>query len=162
MVISMNNNRNSKIETLKRKSRRKHLMNELSYMTLPENAFLDIEENQLFCQKVFTFLQSREEKVQIYGNHYREHIEKSEQMLKELVKKVKITPTQGRLLFFRDREIEAFLVNVDEVFSHLNQLLEQTKFSTGYGDFLLVAEDFRFGLCIERTEYYYELSIWGL
>jgi len=60
----MNNNRNSKIETLKRKSRRKHLMNELSYMTLPENAFLDIEENQLFCQKVFTFLQSREEKVQ--------------------------------------------------------------------------------------------------
>ena len=64
MVISMNNNRNSKIETLKRKSRRKHLMNELSYMTLPENAFLDIEENQLFCQKVFTFLQSREEKVQ--------------------------------------------------------------------------------------------------
>nr|WP_254637627.1 hypothetical protein [Bacillus pumilus] len=107
-------------------------MNELSYMTLPENAFLDIEENQLFCQKVFTFLQSREDKIQIHGNHYREH------------------------------EIEALLVNVHEVFSHLNQLLEQTKFSSGYGDFILVAEDFCFGLCIERTEYFYELSIWGL
>ncbi|MED1110802.1 hypothetical protein [Bacillus pumilus] len=83
-------------------------------------------------------------------------------MLKEMVKKVKITPTQGRLLFFRDHEIEALLVNVGEVFSHLNQLLEQTKFSTGYGDFILAAEDFHFGLCIERTEYFYELSIWGL
>lgn len=48
-VTKMNNNPKTKIETLKRKSRRKHLINELSYMTLPENAFLDIEENQLFC-----------------------------------------------------------------------------------------------------------------
>lgn len=75
----MNNNRNPKIKTLKRKSRRKHLMNELSYMTLPENPFLDIEENQLFCQKVFAFLQSREYKIAIHGEHYREHIEKSVQ-----------------------------------------------------------------------------------
>ncbi|MGA3880071.1 YxiF family protein [Bacillus pumilus] len=156
------NNKPKKIETLKRKSRRKHLMNELSYMTLPENAFLDIEENQLFCQKVFTFLQSREDKMQIHGDGYREHIEKSEQMLKEMVKKVKVSPKQGRLLFFRDHEIEALLVDVDEVFSHLNHLLEHTKFSTGYGDFILVSEDFHFGLCIERTEYYYELSIWGV
>ncbi|WP_445662188.1 YxiF family protein [Bacillus sp. FSL R5-0654] len=27
---------------------------------------------------------------------------------------------------------------------------------------LFLAEYFRFGLCIERTEYFYELSIWGL
>ncbi len=158
----MNNNLKTKIETLKRRSRRKHLINELSYMTLPENALLDIEENQLFCQKVFTFLQSREDKIQIHGDGYREHIEKSEQMLKEMVKKVKVVLKQGRLLFFRDHEIEAVLVNIDEVFSHLNQLLEQTKFSSGYGDLILIAEDFHFGLCIERTEYFYELSIWGL
>ncbi|MCM2990746.1 hypothetical protein M3580_16235 [Bacillus safensis] len=49
----MNKNQKTKIETLKRKSRRKHLMNELSYMPLPEQPFLDIEGNQLFCQKVF-------------------------------------------------------------------------------------------------------------
>lgn len=158
----MNNNPKTKIVTLKRKGRRKHLMNELSYMTLPENAFLDIEENQLFCQKVFSFLQLREDKIQIHGNDYREHIEKSEQMLKEMVQKVKLSPKQGRLLFFRDHEMEALLVNVEEVFSHLNQLLEHTKFSIGSGDFILVADDFHFGLCIERTEYYYELSIWGM
>ncbi|WP_458861225.1 YxiF family protein [Bacillus safensis] len=27
---------------------------------------------------------------------------------------------------------------------------------------LFLAEYLRFGLCIERTEYFYELSIWGL
>nr|WP_260856539.1 hypothetical protein [Bacillus safensis] len=48
-------------------------MNKLSYMTLPEHPFLDIEENQLFCQKVFAFLQSREHKIEIHGEHYREH-----------------------------------------------------------------------------------------
>ncbi|WP_422851184.1 YxiF family protein [Bacillus safensis] len=59
------------------------LINELSYMTLPEHPFLDIEENQLFCQKVFAFLQLREHKIQIHGEHYQEHIEKSVQMLNE-------------------------------------------------------------------------------
>ncbi len=83
-------------------------------------------------------------------------------MLKEMVSQVKVTPTQGRLIFFREHEIEAVLLNLNEVFSHLNQLLEQTKFLSGYGDFILVAEDFCFGLCIERTEYYYEFSTWGL
>ncbi len=54
------------------------------------------------------------------------------------------------------------LVNVNEVFSHLNKIIELTKFSVRYGDFILIAEDFNFGLCIERTEYFYELSVWGL
>ncbi|MFJ5964443.1 hypothetical protein [Bacillus sp. NPDC093026] len=131
-------------------------------MTIPENPFLDIEENQLFCQKVFTFLHSKAHKIQIHGDNYREHIEKSTQMLKEIVSRVKVTPKQGRLIFFREHEIEALLLSVNECFTHLNQLLEQTKFSSGYGDFILVAEDFHFGLCIERTEYFYELSTWRL
>lgn len=132
----MNNNQKSKIKTLKRKSRRKHLINELSDMTLPEHPFLDIEENQLFCQKVFAFLQSREHKIEIHGEHYQEHIEKSVQMLKEWVSQVKVTPAQARFMCFREHEIEALKVNVYEVFIHLNHLLEQTKFSSGYGDFI--------------------------
>ncbi|WP_353854459.1 hypothetical protein [Bacillus sp. Bos-x628] len=131
-------------------------------MTIPENPFLDIEENQLFCQKVFTFLHSKEHKIQIHGDNYREHIEKSSQMLKEIVSRVKVTPKQGRQIFFREHEIEALLLSVNECFTLLNQLLEQTKFSSEYGDFILVAEDFHFGLCIERPEYFYELSTWGL
>ncbi|WP_448815455.1 YxiF family protein [Bacillus safensis] len=83
------------------------------------------------CQKVFAFLQSRKHKIQIHGEHYREH------------------------------EIEALKVNVNEVFIHLNHLLEQTKFSSGYGDFIF-SRIFPFWIMHERTEYFYELSIWGL
>ena len=64
----MNNKGKTKIETLK-KSRRKHLINELSYMKIPEPPFLEIKKNHLFCQKVFTFLQSREHKSQIHGDN---------------------------------------------------------------------------------------------
>ncbi|USD82807.1 hypothetical protein M5E02_19000 [Bacillus safensis] len=74
---------------------------------------------------------------------------------------VKITPAHARFMCFREHEIEAHEENVNEVFIHLNRLLEQTKFLSGYGDFILVAEDFRFGFCIERTEYFYEFITWG-
>ncbi|WP_436666604.1 YxiF family protein [Priestia koreensis] len=37
--------------------------------------------------------------------------------------------------------MEAVLVNVNEVFSYLNEIMELTKFLVGYGDFILVAED---------------------
>ncbi|GLF86906.1 hypothetical protein ACV980_018470 [Bacillus safensis] len=52
---NINNNRNSKIETLKRKSRRQHLMNKLSYMTLPEHPFLDIEEKSIVLSEGICF-----------------------------------------------------------------------------------------------------------
>ncbi|WP_345820466.1 YxiF family protein [Bacillus pumilus] len=152
----------TKNRNLKKKKQKKTLNERIKLYDTARKSIFSIEENQLYCQKVFTFLQSREDKIQIHGNHYREHIEKSTHMLKEMVSQVKVTPTQGRLIFFREHEIEAVLLNLNEVFSHLNQLLEQTKFLSGYGDFILVAEDFRFGLCIERTEYYYEFSTWGL
>ncbi|MEK4051570.1 YxiF family protein [Bacillus sp. FSL K6-2839] len=152
----------TKNRNLKKKKQKKTLNERIKLYDTSRKSIFSIEENQLYCQKVFTFLQSREDKIQIHGNHYREHIEKSTHMLKEMVSQVKVTPTQGRLIFFREHEIEAVLLNLNEVFSHLNQLLEQTKFLSGYGDFILVAEDFRFGLCIERTEYYYEFSTWGL
>ncbi|MDQ0233401.1 hypothetical protein J2S19_004748 [Metabacillus malikii] len=107
-------------------------------------------------------LHTKENKIQLQGDSYKEHIQKSIQLLNDTIDNIEVIPKQGRLLFFRENEIEAVLVNVNEVFSHLNEIIELTKFSVGYGDFILVAEDFNFGLCIERTEYFYELSVWGL
>ncbi|PYH28087.1 hypothetical protein US8_00710 [Bacillus altitudinis] len=37
------------------------------------------------------------------------------------------------------------MMNVDEVFHHLTKLLGHIKFSSGYGDFILIAEGFHFG-----------------
>lgn len=54
------------------------------------------------------FPSMREDKIQIHGNHYREHIEKSTHMLKEMVSQVKVTPTQGRLIFFESMKLKRF------------------------------------------------------
>ncbi|WP_420826593.1 YxiF family protein [Sporosarcina limicola] len=40
--------------------------------------------------------------------------------------------------------------------------MDITKFTIGYGDFILVADDLKFGICIERTEYQYEFYSWGV
>ena len=111
---------------------------------------------------MFSLIHTRENKIQLQGDSYKEHIQKSIQLLNDTIDNIEVIPKQGRLLFFSENAIEAVLVNVHEVFSHLNEIIELTKFSVGYGDFILVAEDFNFGLCIERTEYFYELSVWGL
>ncbi|MCB5237923.1 hypothetical protein [Niallia circulans] len=161
-VINLSDERKTKMELLKRQSRRKNLVKEINFMNLTEEPFLDIEDNDLFCKNVFSLLNTRKNKIQLQGDSYKEHIQKSIQLLNDTIDNIEVIPKQGRLLFFRENEIEAVLVNVNEVFSHLNEIIELTKFSVGYGDFILVAEDFNFGLCIERTEYFYELSVWGL
>ncbi|MDQ0271304.1 YxiF family protein [Cytobacillus purgationiresistens] len=161
-VFNLSDERKTKMELLKRKSRRKNLVKEINFMNLTEEPFLDIEDNDLFFKNVFSLLNTRENKIQLQGDNYKEHIQKSIHLLNETINSIEVTPKQGRLLFFRENEIEAVLVNVNEVFSHLNEIIELTKFSVGYGDFILIAEDFNFGLCIERTEYFYELSVWGL
>mgnify|MGYP000131831094 CR=1 FL=1 len=161
-MIMMSDERKTKMELLKRQSRRKHLVKEMNFMNLIEEPFLNIEDNDLFCENVFSLLNTKENKVQLHGDSYKEHILKSIQLLNDTIIQIEVIPKQGRLLFFREKEIEAVLVNVNEVFNHLNKLMGLTKFSIGYGDFILVAEDFNFGLCIERAEYFYEVSVWGL
>ncbi|KAF0816279.1 hypothetical protein KIS4809_4922 [Bacillus sp. ZZV12-4809] len=158
----MGDERKTKMKLLKRQSRRRNLVKEINFMNLTEEPFLDIEDNDLFCKNVFSLLNTKENKIQLQGESYKEHIQKSIQLLNDTVDNIEVIPKQGRLLVFRENEIEALLVNVTEVFSHLNEIIELTNFSVGYGDFILVAEDFNFGLCIERTEYFYELSVWGL
>lgn len=161
-MINLIEDRREKMEYLKRKSRRKNFLKELNFISVTEESFLDIKDNDLFCKKVFSLLNTQKNKNQIKGEDYKEIIQKSIQFLKKTIKNIEVTEKKGRLLFFRDNEIEAVLINVNEVFTNLDKVLDLTKFSIGYGDFILVAEDFRFGLSIERTEYFYECSVWGL
>lgn len=161
-MIMMSDERKTKMELLKRQSRRKHLVKEMNFLNLKEEPFFNIEDNDLFCKNVFSLLNTRGNKVQLQGDSYKEHIRISIQLLNDTINAIEVIPKQGRLLFFREKEIEAVLVNVNEVFNHLNKLMGLTKFSIGYGDFIIVGEDFNFGLCIERAEYFYEVSVWGL
>ena len=152
----------AKLELLKRKSRRNNLIKDLPFLNPTVERFLDMEENDIFCRKTVSLLQARINKIQVQGDHYKETIQKSVALLKKISENTAGTSQKGRLLFFRENEIEAVLISVEEVFSNLDKVLELTKFLEGHGDFIFVAEDFSFGLCIERTEYFYEFSAWGL
>ena len=66
------------------------------------------------------------------------------------------------LFFSKGGKIEAVKLNIGEVFENLEALSTISKFLTGYADFVLVGDDLEFGIVIERTEYHYEFSMWGV
>src|SRR5690606_33636924 len=108
-----------KMELLKRKSRRKNLIKELDFLSLEEERFLGFEDNDIFCKKVFSLLNTKKNKIQLQGDNHRDNILKSVRLLIETIDNTEVIPKKGRLLFFRENEIEAELINVNEVFSHL-------------------------------------------
>ncbi|BFH11629.1 hypothetical protein J6TS7_66130 [Paenibacillus dendritiformis] len=158
----MKDDRMKKMEFLKRKNRRNNVIKELDFMKLPTDPLLEIEENDLFCKQVFLKLSSIRNKIILQGMNYEENINKSVQTLRNIQLTTDTLSKEGRVFFFGEQEIEAVKLNVNEVFRNLEEILKLTKFATGYADFILVADDLHFGICIERTEYHYELSIWGL
>lgn len=66
------------------------------------------------------------------------------------------------MLFCTEKELEAIQVNIDEVNSKLKDILVLSEFTLGNSDFIFVDDELKFGICIERTEYQYELFIWGM
>ena len=58
-MITLRVDRKTKMELLKRKNRRKNLIKKLNFMNLTEKSFLDIEDNDLFCKKIFSLLNTK-------------------------------------------------------------------------------------------------------
>ncbi|MTH55007.1 hypothetical protein GKZ89_16510 [Bacillus mangrovi] len=156
----MDINKNSKMELLKRKTKRKNLIKQLDSIHFTEEPFLDMDQNDIFCKKVFALLEQKQDKMQIHGEDYQENINKSISILKSKLTDIDDKPPSARLFFFRENEIEAILVSWNEIVNNLNRLLEISNFSNGYADFILVTDRLDFGICIERTEHFYEYSLW--
>lgn len=131
-------------------------------MKVKENPLLPDDENELFCKKAYDMLDTQNNKTLIQGKDSTENICLSRQYLKKLSQSFDSTHMEGRLIFSIGHGLEAVLLEVQDVFDNLEILLDLINFSSGNGDFLLVAEDFQFGIGIERTEYHYEISIWGI
>ncbi|USK97983.1 YxiF family protein [Bacillus tropicus] len=159
----MSNLNKSRMEILKRKARRKELINELfSLVTVSEESFMDAETNDLFCKGLFSKLEKVSDKKKIGDTNYKENRKLSIELLSELINSINFPVNQGRLFFFTEYDLEAVELNIDEIFDNLEDLSIKSGFLIGSGDFVLVGDDLDFGLCIERTEYYYEFSMWGL
>lgn len=159
----MGDGNQNKMEFLKRKSRRNNLIKELAkIISVTNNSLLDIEENDLFCKAVFKLLTTREYQISIKEQDYRKNIQASIKLLKNTFEQEEFGNKKARLLFFRDEEIEAVQLSIKELSDALEEILNITKFATGYADFMLVTDDMNFGICIERTEYQYEFYHWGI
>ncbi|PEO40405.1 YxiF family protein [Bacillus pseudomycoides] len=163
----MSNATKSRMEILKMKAKRnasrKELINELSnIITVSMDSFMDAESNDLLCKELFNKLEQNSNIKNFGSTDYKENGKLSIVLLKETAKSIKFPVNQGRLFFSRGGKIEAVKLNISEVFDNLEELSTISRFLTGYADFVLVGDDLEFGVCIERTEYYYEFSMWGI
>jgi hypothetical protein len=162
-VISMNINNKNRIDILKRKNRRNILIKKLSKnFEVSMDSFLDIDENDSFCKKIFDKLDAFGNKNILQGNDFKENIELAKERLTKVIKEISFNNNFARILFYGEMEIEAVKLNVQEIINNIERILEITRFLDGYGDFILVEEDLKLGVCIERNEHYYELCLWGV
>ena len=163
----MSDVRKHRIEVLKRKvwrnAQRKALINAVSkFIPISIDSFMDPEDNSIFCKELFSKLDNLSDR-RIFGDtNCKENRKLSLVLLEEVAKTIKFPVNQGRLFFYRRCGIEVVKLNINGIFDNLEEISIITNFLNGYGDFILVGDDLEFGVCIERTEYHYEFSMWGV
>lgn len=64
------------------------------------------------------------------------------------------------LLHYEDRECGAIRIKVEDFFKYLGDIAEFSKFKEGYSDLVLVDENLKYGICVERYEYFNKLFVW--
>lgn len=133
------------------KAKRKSICERLN--NIDSNSFISIEDTIAISKKVY-------EKIDTLISQ--EEIEKDVEdnlakvaRLKERVEK--IFNDKAVLVHFKDRECGAVKINVKDFFEHLDDI---AKFKEGYRDLIFVDEELRYGICIERYEYFNRLVIW--
>lgn len=133
------------------KAKRKSICERLN--NIDSNSFISVEDTIAISKKVY-------EKIDTLISQ--EEIEKDVEdnlakvaRLKERVEK--IFNDKAVLVHFKDRECGAVKINVKDFFEHLDDIAE---FKEGYRDLIFVDEELRYGICIERYEYFNRLVIW--
>jgi len=154
-----NYRRKEKIDVLKKIAQKKYLIKELNqYIKVSYDELLSQEENIIFRKKVFDKIDSLTEKQKIGNEDYKKNREISINLLNNMKNNIDFKEKKARLLISN----ECVKVSVDEIFRNLNIVLEKTDFLNGRGDFILVDDGLNYGICILRTEYYYEFCMWGI
>ena len=151
--------RKEKIDALKKISQKKYLIKELNqYINVSYDELLSQEENIVFRKKVFDKINSLTEKQKVGNEDYKKNREITINLLNNIKNNSNFKDKKARLLI----STECVKVSMDEVFRNIDIILEKTDFLNGRGDFILVDDDLNYGICILRTEYYYEFCMWGI
>jgi len=153
----------SRMKELKAIGKRKFLIKELSntFGVLYEELLIP-SENDIFCKKAYEVMDVLASKDKVGDTDDLKNKRLSRACLIALSKSAIFPKEKARLFIFTGAKIEAVLVGIDEVFDNMDAVLEKTGFSSGRGDFMLIDDDFEFGVCIERKEHYYEVCKWGI
>ncbi len=160
-VENMNNeeNRSNKIKELKMKSKRKGIYIKLVNIinNLEIESFISVEDTIVISKKVYKKLDTL-----INQEEMEKDIESNLIKVASLKEKYKIFFNENAILFhYEDRECGAIKIKVEDFFEHLADIAEFTKFKGGYRDLILVDEDLKYGICIERYEYFNKLAVWN-
>ncbi len=153
--------KNDRMNELKRKARRKALVDELKMICdFDVSLFLSPNENDEFCKSVFGYIKNLNEKHQFGNNDLLGNIELSREYLKGILTSRINSTSAWYMFFFREREIEAVPVCLSDVQEYLQDFFAITQFKSGRADFILVTNELSHGICIERGEHFYELCEW--
>lgn len=157
----MNNEekRSNRIKELKMKSKRKCICKKLANIIndLEIEAFISVEDTIVVSKKVYEKIDSLTNQEEIDKD-----IECNLIKVDSLKEKYKIVFNESAILFYyEDRECGAIKIKVKDFFEHLDDIAEFTKFKGGYSDLILVDKDLKYGICVERYEYFNKLAVWN-
>lgn len=157
----MNNkeNRSNKIKELKMKSKRKGICEKLANIIkdLDLEGFISVEDTIVISKKVYKKIDTLTNQEEIDKD-----IESNLIKVASLKEKFKMLLNENAiLLHYEDRECGAIKIKLDDFFEHLDDIAEFSKFKGGYRDLILVDENLKYGICIERYEYFNKLAAWN-
>jgi len=151
-------NRRDRIEELKIKSKRRNICSELTGIidNIEINSFISIKDTIEISKRIYEKMDalSSQEKIN-------KDIKTNLAVIAELKSEYAIYSNECAVLFHsEDRECGAIKVKVEDFFNHLVDIFELTSFAKGHRDLIFVHENLKFGICIERYEYFNKLVVW--
>ncbi|WP_434799143.1 YxiF family protein [Terrisporobacter vanillatitrophus] len=156
----MNNgdNRRERIKELKIKSKRNSICKTWNSVIncLGADSFISIEDTIRISEEVYNKIDTlpNQEKINI-------DVEPNLNKVANLEKIFKIFFYENAiLLHHEDRECGAIRIKVEDFFKYLGDIAEFSKFKEGYSDLVLVDENLKYGICVERYEYFNKLFVW--
>lgn len=156
----MNNkeNRSNKLKEIKMKLKRKDICKMLNNFMddLQIDSFISVEHTIVMSKKVYEKMDTL-----INQEEIEKDIESNLTKVASLKERYKMFFNENAILFHHDdRECGAIKIKVGCFFEHLDDIAHFSGFKGGYRDLILVDEDLKYGICIERSEYFNTLAVW--
>lgn len=153
----MNADMEKRKEVLKINLNRRRLLEELSqYLILQPDSFLSVDDTFVLQTELFKKVDSL--------NSFKVLEKDISANLKEvydLKDFFKDYLSQKAVLFYHKAcDYGAIKIFINDFFENIEQLAYFTKFKDGYSDLILVDQELKFGLCVERNEYVNKLTFW--